>query len=106
MIVWHHFPLVAEYDDARRWLKFPAKPHVAKGHAGAVNAMALSGDGRLVASGGDDGTVRKWDAETVISLRTLLPDRCYERLDIPGLTGVTGAQRAGLLALGAIEASV
>jgi hypothetical protein len=27
----------------------------------------------------------------------------YERLDITGLTGITAAQRAALLALGAIE---
>jgi hypothetical protein len=36
-------------------------------------------------------------------LRTLRADRRYERLDITGLTGVTEAQRAALLALGAIE---
>jgi hypothetical protein len=36
-------------------------------------------------------------------LRTLRPDRLYERLDITGLTGVTAAQRAALLALGAVE---
>ena len=34
----------------------------------------------------------------------LLADR-YERLDITGLTGVPSAQRAALLALGAVEKS-
>jgi hypothetical protein len=36
-------------------------------------------------------------------LRTLQGDRRYERLNITGLTGVTDAQRATLLALGAVE---
>jgi hypothetical protein len=44
-------------------------------------------------------------AETGAALRVLSPDRYYERLDITGLTGVTEAQRAALLAPGAAERS-
>jgi hypothetical protein len=36
-------------------------------------------------------------------LRTLRAEGRYERLDITGLTGVTAAQRAALLALGAVD---
>lgn len=74
-----------------------------RGHTGAVPGVAMSGDGRLVASGGADGTIKLWDTKTGICLGTLQADRRYERMDISGLTGVTEAQRAALVALGAIE---
>jgi WD40 repeat protein len=76
-----------------------------EGHTGTVWGVALSEDGELLASGGDDGVIRLWEAGSGSCLRTLRADRCYERLDIRGLTGVTEAQRAALLALGAIERS-
>jgi len=34
------------------------------GHSGAVRSVAYSADGRLLASGSDDGTVRIWDMQT------------------------------------------
>jgi hypothetical protein len=43
------------------------------------------------------------DAAAGAGGRTLRAERRYERLAITGLTGVTSAQRAALLALGAIE---
>jgi hypothetical protein len=58
---------------------------------------------QLLGSGSFDGTVRLWDATSRTCLRTLRSDRRYERLDITGLTGVTDAQHAALLALGAVE---
>src|SRR5258708_1666641 len=63
----------------------------------------MSADGRLLASGSFDGTVRLREATSGVYVRTLQTDRRYERLDITGLTGVTSAQRAALLALGAVD---
>jgi WD40 repeat protein len=74
-----------------------------RGHTGGVWGVALSRDGQLVASGGDDGPIKLWEVASGACLRTLRPDRRYERLDITGLTGVTAAQRAALLALGALD---
>ena len=74
-----------------------------EGHTDAVRGVAISGDGRIVVSGSYDGTVRAWEASSGACLRTMRSDRCYERMDITGLTGVTNAQRDALLALGAVE---
>ena len=76
---------------------------ILQGHTGTVWGVALSTDGWLLASGGTDGTVRLWEVSTGTWLRTLRPERRYERLAITGLNGITPAQRTALLALGAVE---
>jgi hypothetical protein len=43
------------------------------------------------------------DVQTGECLKTLQPERPYERMNITGATGLTKAQKATLRALGAIE---
>jgi WD40 repeat protein len=72
------------------------------GHSSEVWGVALSDNSRLIMSGGLDGTVRLWDLERGgVELRTMRPDRPYERMDITGLTGISDIERSALVALGA-----
>ena len=70
-----------------------------EGHTGPVYGVALSADGRLLATGSVDGTIRLWNPSGGACLRILRSHRRDERVDITGLTGVTAAQRAALQAL-------
>ena len=74
-------------------------------HQGAVQSLRVSSDGRMLASCGDDSTIKVWNLENGEHLRTLRRDRPYERLDITGVKGLTEAQKATLRMLGAIEGS-
>lgn len=79
---------------------------VLEGHTDGVCGVAALDDGRRLVSGGDDGTVRVWEAASgkttavleghtgSVCTRVLRADRRYERLDISGLTGVRDAQLA------------
>jgi WD40 repeat protein len=63
----------------------------------------VSPDGSLIASSGQDGAIKLWDAESGACRATLRPDRRYERMDITGLTGVSDVQKMVLKTLGAVE---
>lgn len=46
-----------------------------KGHTDKVNALAFTPNGRMLASGSDDGTIRIWDASTGTEMLTLSSDK-------------------------------
>jgi WD40 repeat protein len=50
------------------------------GHLGSVDAVAFSPDGKLVASGSYDNTVKLWDSATGALLQTLEVDAAITRL--------------------------
>jgi WD40 repeat protein len=52
------------------------------GHAGAVNGVAVTGDGLLAVSASDDKTLKVWDVETGQELRTLLKERKLSGIQI------------------------
>ncbi len=52
-------------------VEMPKKPLVLRGHTGEVNAVAFSPDGAHIVSGGWDGSIRLWDAETGDEVRTI-----------------------------------
>jgi WD40 repeat protein/transcriptional regulator with XRE-family HTH domain len=74
-----------------------------QGHEGAVRSLRISPDGHSLASCGEDGALKVWEMESGQLWRILRRDRPYERLNITGMTGLTEAQKATLLALGAVE---
>ncbi len=76
---------------------------VLKGHGNWVHYVTFSPDGRLMASGGADGSIKLWDPRTGVCLASWPVPGPYEGMNITGATGITDAQRASLLALGAID---
>jgi len=74
-----------------------------EGHGGIVHTLRVNPDGHVLASSGDDSTIRLWDLQSGELLRVLRRDRPYERLNITGIKGLTEAQKTTLRELGAIE---
>jgi WD40 repeat protein/transcriptional regulator with XRE-family HTH domain len=72
-------------------------------HASRIRCVTFSPDGNMLASSGDDGIIKLWNIQTSTCLKTLAGERPYERMNITGIQGLTEAQKASLLALGAVE---
>lgn len=77
--------------------------HVLQGHTSWVRSVGFSPSGGTLISGSDDETMKLWDVKTGECLATLRAPRPYEGTNITGVTGLTHAQRASLMALGAVE---
>jgi WD40 repeat protein/transcriptional regulator with XRE-family HTH domain len=73
-------------------------------HQRTIRSLKISPDGQMLASCGDDGAIIVCSLDSGEHLQTLRLDRPYERLDITRIRGLTEAQKATLLDLGAIEA--
>ena len=76
-----------------------------EGHSNSVMSIALSPDNQLLVSGSYDETAKLWDVETGKCLKTFKSPRPYEGMNITGVTGLTEAQKATLIALGAVESA-
>lgn len=74
-----------------------------QGHTGWVSSVSFSADGQILASASQDETIKLWNVKTGECLKTLKADRLYEGMNIRGTQGLAPAQRAALLALGAVE---
>lgn len=75
--------------------------NVLRGHSNCVWSVAFSPDGNLLASCGDDGTIRLWSVVSGDCLKVFHSERPYERMDISYVKGLTDAQKAALITLGA-----
>ena len=73
------------------------------GHSSPVYSVAFNSNGTTVISGSHGGIIKLWNTQTEECLLTLRSDRLYERMNITGVRGLTVAQKAMLLELGAIE---
>jgi WD40 repeat protein len=77
-----------------------------EGHTKEVRSISLSPDGRKILSGSEDETLKIWQMQTGECLQTLRASRPYEEMNITNAQGLTDAQRAALLALGAYELEI
>ncbi len=91
----------------RLWdLKTDQQLRVFQGHTLGVLSVVFSPDDRTLVSSSADETIRFWDVQTGECLHVLRSDRPYQGMNITGAIGITAAQQATLIALGAIAESI
>lgn len=73
------------------------------GHQRPIVRVVFNPDGSLVYSGSEDGSVRVWDIPGGTCTRVLTVPRPYDDMDISETSGLAPAQRASLVALGAVD---
>jgi WD40 repeat protein len=72
-------------------------------HGDRVLSVRFNHSGEQISTSSADETIKLWDVKTGTCLETLRADRPYEGMNITGVTGLAEAQKATLIALGAIE---
>lgn len=70
-------------------------------HEEAVESVRFNPDSSLIASCSQDATIRIWDVKTGDHKKLLRVRRPYEEMNISGVTGLSDAEKALLLSLGA-----
>jgi WD40 repeat protein len=98
--------LASAGDDAmiHLWTVVAAQPvRSLEGHEFDIRSIQFTPDGSQLLSCSGDQTIRLWDAETAHCLRVMRVPRPYEGMDITDAQGLTPAQRASLLELGAVD---
>jgi WD40 repeat protein len=74
-----------------------------QGHLKMVTSFSFSSDSQTLVSSSLDETIKLWDVNTGECLKTLRAERPYEGMKITGATGLTEAQKAILIVLGAVD---
>ncbi|MFN6462082.1 MAG: NB-ARC domain-containing protein [Nostoc sp. DedVER02] len=75
---------------------------ILQGHNNWVRSVTFSSDGTLF-SGSQDGAIKQWNVKTGECIKTLMPKRPYEAMNIKGVSGLGEEQKNTLKELGAIE---